>query len=450
MLRSIFVAALVLFGARYALRNAFGALLLYLWVAYFRPEGWLWNADWLNALNLSFVVGLYLVLRTPGSDAKFRFDLRRTLLFIFLAISLSSMLASDHLAYSWPYWVEFAKTIVITFLLVSLVRDESRFRTVVLVIALSLGFESAKEGWLTFFRNPGGINNNTLVNIGDENDLAVALLMIVPLFLALAKTSGTKWERWIHTFFALGVAYRAVTTYSRGGFLACGAMILVSVARSRHKIRAAIAISLLSCIVVSVLPQKFWDRMSTIKTSEEELTDTSALSRLHFWRVATRMVADRPVLGVGYNAYNAAYDKYDFSLGQYGGGRSVHSIWFGVAAELGFTGLLVFLLILGLAIVGCHQIARWSSRGQVSPGLGHYARALQTSFCVLAVGGTFVPFQYKEVLWHFVGLSTALVALGHEAIAAAAVQPVQTLFDRTFSPRPGVRGQDVPSSALAR
>jgi probable O-glycosylation ligase (exosortase A-associated) len=442
MLRTIFVAAIVALGARYALRNAFGALLLYLWVAYFRPEGWLWNADWLNALNLSFVVGLYLLARTPGSDARFRFDVRSKLLFAFLGVSLASMLASDYLAYSWRYWLDFSKTIVITYLLVSLVIDESRFRIVVLVIALSLGFESAKEGWLTFFRDPGGINTNTLINIGDENETAVALLMLVPLFFALARTATTRWERWVHTGFAIGVAYRAVTTYSRGGFLACGALILMSIARSRHKMRAALAVGIISFVVVSVMPQKFWDRMSTIKTSEEELTDTSALSRLHFWRVAGRMVADRPLLGVGHNAFNAAYDKYDFSLGQYGAGRSVHSIWFGTAAELGLTGLLVFLLILGLAVAGCFRVAAWSSRGQVSPGLGHFARALQTSFCVLAVGGTFVPFQYKEMLWHFFGLSTALYALGRETVARAAVtQPVRLpAVNPSFRARPAVQG----------
>ncbi len=152
MLRTIFVAVIILAGAKYAIQGAFGALLMYLWIAYFRPETWLWDASWLNSLNLSFVFGVFLLVRSPGSDAKFRMDLRSALLFAFLGISLLSMLTSDYIAYSWPYWVDFAKSIVITYLLISFVTDESRFRTVVLVIALSLGFESAKQGWVSFVR----------------------------------------------------------------------------------------------------------------------------------------------------------------------------------------------------------------------------------------------------------------------------------------------------------
>ena len=82
-------------GAKYALKGAFGALLLYLWVAYFRPEAWVWNADWLNALNLSFVCGVYLVIRSASWDVKFRFDLRSVLLLVFLGLSFLSMATSS-------------------------------------------------------------------------------------------------------------------------------------------------------------------------------------------------------------------------------------------------------------------------------------------------------------------------------------------------------------------
>ncbi len=157
-------------------------------------------------------------------------------------------------------------------------------------------------------------------------------------------------ERWLYRLVGIGVAYRAITTYSRGGFLACGAMLIVSVLRSRHKVRSALAIAVVALTVTSVMPQRFWDRMSTITTSEEDLSDTSSVSRLHFWRVARLMVADHPFLGVGHNAFNKAYDKYDFSLGLYGEGRSVHSIWFGVASELGIPAFVLYLLILGLAV----------------------------------------------------------------------------------------------------
>jgi O-antigen ligase len=296
-------------------------------------------------------------------------------------------------------------------------------------------------------------NTNDIAVLGDENGVAVGLFMLVPMFIVLGQTAQRRAERWLHWMIGLGVAYRAISTYSRGGFLSCGIMIIVFVLQSRHKVRSMLAIGVVSFVVVSVMPQTFWDRMSTISTSTEDLAeaDFSQTGRIHFWRVALRMVSDHPLLGVGHNAYNAAYDKYDFSLGAYGNNRSVHSVWFGILAELGIPAFLVYLLILGFAIGGCQRVVMRAKWGGVSPSLGLYALALQTSFCVLAVGGTFVPWQYMEMLWHFVGLSNALYVLGRESalVPAVAKKPLPASVNPAFRPdrrigEPEVARQDVP------
>jgi hypothetical protein len=49
------------------------------------------------------------------------------------------------------------------------------------------------------------------------------------------------------------------------------------------------------------------------------------------------------------------------------------------------------------------------------------------SLVVFAVGGSFVIFQYTEMLWHVVGLTMALHFLTEAAVAAApAMVPVWT------------------------
>ena len=69
------------------------------------------------------------------------------------------------------------------------------------------------------------------------------------------------------------------------------------------------------------------------------------------------MAAQNPVFGVGLNAFNKAYDDYDFLKGGYGKGRSVHSSWFGMLAELGYVGFTLYVSILILAVVTCHRVA---------------------------------------------------------------------------------------------
>ena len=58
MFRTLFVVGLILAGSVISLRGSFYSLLFYLWLAYFRPESWLWS-DFVTSLKLSLLVGTY-------------------------------------------------------------------------------------------------------------------------------------------------------------------------------------------------------------------------------------------------------------------------------------------------------------------------------------------------------------------------------------------------------
>src|SRR5262249_1006383 len=165
----------------YAAQGPFYALLFYLWNAYFRPEQWVWG-DTVAALNLSFIIGVYLVATAALSARMFRLDFRIGLLLLFCVPTLVSALTSEHRALSPDAWVEFSKVLLITYLIIVLVNDRARMRVTVLIIALSLGFECAKQGWAQLFLNPGAQNNNTIAFLGDNNGVAVGTMMLVPLF----------------------------------------------------------------------------------------------------------------------------------------------------------------------------------------------------------------------------------------------------------------------------
>ena len=269
MLRSAFVITILIFFAGLALRGPFEALLFYLWIAYFRPDTWLWDPSLLQTLRLSFVVGLYLMVRSLPRLGTAPFDIRGLLLLLFLAISGLSAWTSDVSAFAWEAWIDFGKTIVIAYLLYVLSSESfEKLRLAILAIAFSLGFEAAKQGYFGLLINPGGTNNNELPHLGDNNGVAVGMLMLVTLFIALSRTTANKWEKRLHLFLLVGVLYRAVTTYSRGAFLALAALTIVYVARSNQKFKAALGALLIASIVLPALPQRFWDRMGTITAAD--------------------------------------------------------------------------------------------------------------------------------------------------------------------------------------
>src|SRR5689334_17676521 len=106
--------------------------------------------------------------------------------------------------------------------------------------------------------NPGATNNNLHLMLGDNNGVAVGMMMLLPFFVALSQTATRTWERYLHRFFMIGVIYRGISTYSRGGFLAAAAVGLVMLWYSPHKIRALIVVSSLVVGATFLMPQRFW------------------------------------------------------------------------------------------------------------------------------------------------------------------------------------------------
>ncbi|MGH7859782.1 MAG: O-antigen ligase family protein, partial [Candidatus Binatia bacterium] len=310
---------------------------------------------------------------------------------------------------------QFAKTIVITYLLASLITDAREFRLALVVIALSLGFEATKQGWSQLILNPGGKNFNPVPFLGDENGVAVGMLMLMPVLGVLGQTTEQPWARFLYRFMAVGVFYRAISTWSRGGFISALALGAIYLIRSPQRVRSLLGILIAAAITLPAFPDEFWDRMSTITPHEEEMDD-SAKGRVHYWRVGLSMANDNPLTGVGHKAYDRAYDQYDFLSGEFGRRRSAHSTWFGVLGELGYPGLFLFALNVFSALRACGR-ARRLAVAIGNDELRRYAIAIETGLGVFFVGGSFVVFQYTEMLWHFIGLSIAL-----EAIAAKAAE----------------------------
>lgn len=418
MIRTVLVVIALTIGWGFALTGPLYAACLYLWIAYFRPESWAWSALF-TTMNMSYIAGAYLVIRTLISGTRLRFDLRSCLLLLFLGHAFVSTWFGVNRAHSMGYWQDFAKVIVVSILLTNIIKTAADLRLILIVITLSLGFEAGKQGWAELILHPGQRNDNWIPFLGDNNVVAVGMAMLLPIIGALAATS-TGWQKRAFQFLSIGVMYRGLSTYSRGGFLSLGAVGTLWFWRSPHKLKTAGAVLVVTLVVVPVLPQQFWDRMSTIAPAEER--DNSQQGRFHFWQVAVAMSNDRPLAGVGHSGYELAYNAYDFSGGQYALNRSVHSAWFGVLGELGYPGLLLFVAITVSSLLTCRRVRLAAQRGEIPGPLGPYAIGLESSLVAFMVGGSFVSFQYSEMLWHFFALS---IALERVAVAEAAANRVR-------------------------
>ena len=178
---------------------------------------------------------------------------------------------------------------------------------------------------------------STLVN---PNILAGYLVLVISYCTAFFNMTKEQ-KLWRGAFAVVGAlaALCLLYTYSRGNWLACAAMLLAFCVLFCHKAVGPVLAA--GAIALAVGGPAVLQRLSSITSGE----DTSAALRIAYFESTTSVIEDFP-LGVGWYGYRFVYPDYNFYLED----TSVimyhcHNIFLNVCAELGYHGLLVFLLI---------------------------------------------------------------------------------------------------------
>ena len=178
---------------------------------------------------------------------------------------------------------------------------------------------------------------STLVN---PNILAGYLVLVISYCTAFFNMTKEQ-KLWRGAFAVVGAlaALCLLYTYSRGNWLACAAMLLAFCVLFCHKAVGPLLAA--GAIALAVGGPAVLQRLSSITSGE----DTSAALRIAYFESTTSVIEDFP-LGVGWYGYRFVYPDYNFYLED----TSVimyhcHNIFLNVCAELGYHGLLVFLLI---------------------------------------------------------------------------------------------------------
>lgn len=386
------VAALV--AAAAILIEPFLGLLLYTAVFIVRP-GELYPP--LGALHLERVIGALtlaaMLFAQYRREGRLFIDRSRqtTLLLLFLV----AVLLSVPLAY-WPAgalggFVEMVKLVIFYLLVAHLIDTRRKLR--VFVWALSLltvyiavtAFGDYLRGSSFFAQGIDRAVGETSV-ANNPNQLGTTMAVAVPFFLLLALHRPLGWRRWLFALpTPLLIATMAVTgsRASLLGFLG-GAVYLWWTSRRR------LLLGILGLLLLAggffALPDQYRERYSTI--TREEL-DGSSQARLQTWMTGVKMIADRPVFGVGVRCFGTAHAAGYSPEGRRNWLES-HSLYIQVMAELGLVGGLLFLALL----VEFLRFNRRTARRIASPeGRWGYEetllKALHAGFLTLLISGIF-------------------------------------------------------------
>mgnify|MGYP000051489799 CR=1 FL=1 len=327
-------------------------------------------------------------------------------LLVTVAIPFSSNVAVAIKAWTGVY----SKIILMTFVIAWMMRKESHFITASRVFI----FSGACVGLVALFNkfNNIGLVEGTRVTIGrsigsllgDPNDLALVLLY--PMAFAIAtflEKSLSKFERIISFSTFCILLYALLATQSRGGLLGFLAIIsLFAYKRIRSKVLLFSGSGI--CIAILFIFAGISERSSG--GAAEAGIDESAMGRLYAWEAAWNMALDNPVLGVGIN--NFYYNYFSYSSHWDGLNHAVHSTWFGVLAESGFVGFILFVSLIISTLVMSLKMLKTVNVVHYTPGIRVALNAAPAGIIGFIVSGTFLTQGFIWPIYLQVALVIAL------------------------------------------
>lgn len=424
-------------------------VLVWSWISYMNPHRAAWGIAY--SFPFAMVIGAvtivaWLVSREPKRPPP---GATTALLLIFAVwITLTSLFAITP-AQTYPSWDRTIKILIVTVLSMILLQDKRRLILLVWVIVVSIGFYGIKGGLFTIVTaGQYRVFGPALTFIGDNNNLALALCMVLPLMRFLHLEASSRIVRW-GLLGAMALTLLAIiSTYSRGGFLALLAVGFMMWTKSRFKVLFAAAGLMALVVAFAAMPQEYYDRITGIA---EYHNDPSAQGRLDIWRFSFNLALDRPLLGGGFDVFynDELYSDYNPDAAR---SRAVHSIYFQVLGEHGFIGLALFL---ALGIVGLAN-ARWivrRTRGiEDLRWARHLASMVQVSLVAYAVGGLFLSLAYYDLFYHLLVIValTKLMVVAHLAANRNSPASRQRIWTRPAVPAGGVMVADTPGQGRAR
>ncbi len=416
-MRDLILLAVLLGIVPLILRAPIVGLVAWLWISMMNPQREVYG--FLGGFALNFPIAALTGLAWMISKERKSIPLNPFTVFLVLFAlwaGLATYLALDR-TFSLALLDRTLKTIVLVLAVVALANTKARIQAVIWICVVSLGYYAVKGGGFVLLTGGGQRvygPENTM--IADNNSLALALVLALPLMNYLQATSRVPLVR-LACLGVLGFSLLTVVgTYSRGALLALVAAGTAYALRTRAAMKFVVVGALMAATLPVVLPSSWFERMSTIQSYG---ADASFEGRIAAWTTSFNIAAARPLTGGGFSAVERDAVAQQFqSPGSLRVGRAAHSIYFQVLGDTGFVGLALYLLMIAAAGLNTILVLA-ATRGRPELDWANLlARMLQVSIVAMLVGGAALSMAYYDGFLVLLALTASL----HQVVRRAAPQ----------------------------
>jgi O-antigen ligase len=406
-------------------------------------------------LVLGIVLSLFLVthLFNDHRGVGFLTPMTWTVVALYLVILVQLPLSADP-EHSWTTFVE--RVLKFSFLglfIVGFVKSPAHLRIFLVVFMLAC-FRLEFEGMVGQVTGSLVWQNQGIMRLHGPTDLyehpnsfaglALGSLPFVVYFIRVVPWP-LKLLLAVQGVFAVSIV---LLTGSRTGYVGFLAMLAFGVHASAARGKTLVGLVLLALVLAPLIPAEYVGRFESIFTGQEA-EGASRAARIEILRDAWAILADHP-FGVGVAAFPAV------RLERFGRTQDTHNLYLEVATNLGFQGLIVFLVFVWGLLRTLRRTER-SVRDQAdrlkgSPAtahlrdLDHVRRACQAVQMFLVIRlclGMFGMDLYEIYWWFSLGLAVAMYKMNETMKRRTATllgaEPIE----------PGPRSARVPAKATA-
>jgi probable O-glycosylation ligase (exosortase A-associated) len=324
-------------------------------------------------------------------------------------------------------WVELMKTMLMVFMIPVLFHTKEHLRQLLWVTVLSVAYYGFKGGIWTLLMGGGErVWGPASSYIEDNNALAVATVMIIPLLRYLQLTSPHTYVRWGLVGIMLSCGVSVIGSHSRGALISLGAMLLFLAWKTQRKLQVLFVLALAVPMVLSMMPEHWYSRMDTIANYEE---DTSALMRLNAWGTAINIANDRPLVGGGFETATG----WVFQL--YAPDRRwppqvAHSIYFQALGEHGWVGLFLYLWMYYMFWRHAGALIRMTRRRPELAWARHFGLMTHVSLIAFAAGGAFLSLLLYDVPYYMLMVVVAMRVVVEKELRNLTPEPAVAPWQR--------------------
>jgi probable O-glycosylation ligase (exosortase A-associated) len=407
-------------------------ILTWYWIGLMNPHRLTWSFAY--DMPFAMIVGGATLLGAIAARDRRPIPWDREL--ILIAVLLAYFTFTTFFAWApidaWQELEKVSKIILMTFVATMFIYGKVRIRYLMLVVVGSIGYYGFKGGLWSILTGgkeqvlgPEGsfIEGNTFISL--------ALNMVIPLMIAVAREEQNRWLRRLLYLTAALSAIASFFTYSRGGWLGL-AVIGVFILLQLKNTQRVLLVSILAAVFLaahSLLPERVFVRADTLENYEE---DCSANQRLMSWTVHWNVAKAYPLTGGGFE-FDAAKDGRWLTYGdpkylpcfRDATSSSAHSIYFQILGHHGFVAFFIFMALLVSVQLKLFRIRRQAKKRPDTKWISSYATGLQIGLAGYLISGAFLSSAYFDLPWLYYALTVILSRefASHTSQLAASAKP---------------------------